>query len=252
MTSHYKNGIALAVLLTTALMPSHAFAQISGFNTLNYTLNGGATINNNVLAITDGGGSEARSAFFNTKQVVTGFVAQFTYQEIGGPIHGATFAIQNAGLNAVGAPDNGLGYQGIGSSIAYEMSLSFGGTAVYTNGAVGGNGGYNSNSPVNLSSGHPILVNLQYAAGNLLETLTDNTASTTYTHTFTGLNIPAIVGANQAFVGFTGGTGGFATPQNISNFTFTPTASSTPEPGCTGLLAGLGLSGVVFLKRRRK
>src|SRR4051794_40767181 len=56
-------------------LPS-ARADLGGFS--GFTLNGGATSDGATLTLTDGGGSEARSAFNNAVQNVTSFTTSFT------------------------------------------------------------------------------------------------------------------------------------------------------------------------------
>jgi hypothetical protein len=76
-------------------------------------------------------------------------------------------------------------------------------------------------SPVSLISGHQIQVTLTYDGTTLTEDLVDlddpmvPTFSTSYT-----VNIPAILGANGATVGFTGATGGAHCRQIITDFTY--------------------------------
>jgi hypothetical protein len=50
-------------------------------------------------------------------------------------------------------------------------------------------------------------------------TLTDTVTSASVTEVFP-INIPATVGGNAAWVGFTGGTGGSAAIQNILSWTY--------------------------------
>ena len=62
-------------------------------------------------------------------------------------------------------------------------------------------------SNIDLHSGHVFNVSLTYNGTVLQETVTDATTGATYVHNYT-VNIPALVGGNTAFVGFTGATGG--------------------------------------------
>ena len=93
-----------------------------------WTLNGGATIQNNVLTLTDGQpGGEARSVFFNFPMYCKAFRVSFTYQSVQGTTatkaDGITFCLQNtaAGTEAVGTGGGSLGYTGITNSMAIAI-----------------------------------------------------------------------------------------------------------------------------------
>ena len=185
-----------------------------------------------VARLTDGGGNEARSIIYNQPQPINGnFTASFTYTPSGGGTRadGATFVLQEVGTTALGGGGGSLGYGGIAApAAAFEMNIYNGhtiGTNFVTNGTTGT---YNltQNAPataLNLNSGNPINVVLTYnsATGKLTEKDTDATANTTYTTTY-DVNFVNLFGQNTAFVGFTGGTGGSTSTQQISNYVFTP------------------------------
>ena len=61
--------------------------------------------------------------------------------------------------------------------------------------------------------------NLTYDGTTLKLTLTDLATMATWSHPFT-INIPATVGGNTAYVGFTGGTGTRTATQHILSWTF--------------------------------
>ncbi len=65
-----------------------------------------------------------------------------------------------------------------------------------------------TSSGVNLHSGNTMGAHLMYDGTTLTLTVTDLVTTASYT-TSTAINIPATVGGNTAYVGFTGGTGGF-------------------------------------------
>jgi hypothetical protein len=69
-------------------------------------------------------------------------------------------------------------------------------------------------------------------------TITDNVADTTFSQTWP-INIPQVVGSQQAYVGFTGGTGGQTSSQKIETWTYVGTNTSGPLPTTTSLVSSL-------------
>jgi len=181
--------------------------------------------------LTDGGAYEAHSAFFDVPQIVTNFQVQFIYQATGvGNTKlgdGAAFVVQNAstGVNALGVNGGGLGYTGIPLSAAIEFYLESGmGTRLAKGGSPGS---YTSTLPVNLASGDPISVVLNYNGTNLAENLVDETTGASYSANY-AVNIPlAVGGSSTAFVGFTGADGASVSVQTITDFTFRARAATT-------------------------
>jgi T5SS/PEP-CTERM-associated repeat protein len=223
-----KTGIIVVFVL--GLMAPSVRAQINGFGTngTGWTLNGGPTIVSDVLTLTDDGGAEASSAWFSIPQTNNSFTASFIYQASGSlQADGVTFVLQNVGLTALGTVGGGLGYCGIGASVAFEINIysdaSGGrGTSFDTNGVTADCSGgtpYTSTAPVNLASGDPISVTVTYTGNLLNETLFDLVTSDSFTTNYT-VNISTAVGGGTAYVGFTGGTGGLTSIQTISNFMY--------------------------------
>jgi hypothetical protein len=65
-------------------------------------------------------------------------------------------------------------------------------------------------------------VQMTYNGTTLTMTITDTTTpANTFTTSWT-INIPATVGGNTAYVGFTGATGGSTAIQDIITWTYTP------------------------------
>jgi len=80
-------------------------------------------------------------------------------------------------------------------------------------------GAYSPILPVGLGdNANPVQVNLSYNGTVLTAKFTDTVALTTFTTNYT-VNIPSIIGANDAYIGFTGADGGVASTMVISNFT---------------------------------
>lgn len=183
-----------------------------------------------VLQITSTANSEATSYWFNSAQSATNFTANFTYNDVsGGGADGIGFVLQNQGTNALGNAGGAVGYGGITSSVALNFSIFNGSHFGFTGGGVA-NSNTGPTGSVNLSSTNtPTNVTVSYVpvsnAGVITATFVQggNTFSKS-----TVVNIPGLVGANTAIVGFTGGTGGFNTNQQISNFTYTAGTASLP------------------------
>lgn len=196
----------------------------------------GSPVSGNVLTLTDGGGSESHAAWLNSRQYIGAFEASYTYQDVGGGgADGCAFVLQNStnGTSAVGGAGGGLGYSGITPSVALEFNIYSGNTngyALRTNGVTGIP--YNRTGSLRLDGGDPIGVSLFYDGTTLSMTLTDAVAQVSFS-TNVVVSIPAIVGTNSAYVGFTGGDGAAASTQKISNFFFAslPQISIQPTNG---------------------
>jgi hypothetical protein len=260
--------IRTAALLTIAfcviaLQPARGditgFGDGSGY-TLNTNGNVTPSINAGTLTLTTGNSFQAASAFYSTPQNTGSFTAVFTYQG-SGVADGGAFVIQRdpAGAAALGGDGSGLGYAlapdtpaKITNSVGLEIniySFTHAGTYLATQGT-SGIFQYLPTSPVDLDTGDPIKFSLTYnaTAQTLSETLTDTLhPTTTYSHTFSGIDIASEVNSSSAFVGFTAGTGGLASTQTFSDFQF---QSAVPEPS-SALLMVLGLGVVVSRWFRR-
>jgi hypothetical protein len=201
-----------------------------GFSSTGLALNGFAKLDGTRLRLTDGGDTEAGSGFYTTPLNVQSFTTDFSFQLTNPNADGMAFVIQNAGTTALGPTGGGLGYGGTGgihSSVAVKFDLynnageGDNSTGLYQNGTsptipattLGGN--------VNLHSGDVFNVQITYDGTTLSMTITDaNTPADTFTTSW-AVNILGKVGANTAYVGFTGGTGGMTATQDILNWTFT-------------------------------
>lgn len=245
-----KIGQTAGLALLASLIPwagHHAEASFTGFGTgagftLNGQMNGAPTISNGVLTLTDGFGSETRSAFYNTAQSITSFTAQFTYQDVGGGgADGVAFVIQNnpQGVNAGGTGGGALGYGGLTQSVGVLLSLlnPSAGTGLGVNGTTAT---FTPSGAVAIPSGHLIRVNLSYDGATLSETLVDQTTLQSFSAAYR-VDIAGTIGSSTGFVGFTGATGAGASTQQISALTFA-NAAAVPEPSSL-LLLGVGAGG---------
>lgn len=209
--------------------------------------NGNSAISSNLLSLTDGGGGEASSFFYNYPQYIGAFKASYTYQDVGGTVgggaDGVSFCIQNdpRGTSALGGGGGSLGV-GTATSITPSAELEFN---LYTGnseqvgytfltdgltGAGGDNGNYAKPGNVVIDDGDPINVSLYYDGDTLSLTLQDAVASTSFSTNLVVGSLTRIVDGDTAYVGFTGGDGGVASTQTITNFSFVsiPLASIQP------------------------
>jgi hypothetical protein len=237
------------------------FGDGSGY-TLNSLITPAPSINGGTLTLTNiDVSNQAASAFYNTRQSTGSFTASFTYQA-SGVADGIAFVIQNDpnGLNALGSLGSGLGYAATGGnpqSIVNSVGLQVdyygftGGPGTYL-GTQGSSGIFNylPTNPVNFNDPVQFTITYDANAQTLSETLVDTLSpTTTYSHTFGGLDLAAEVGGGSAYVGFTGGTGGLASTQTISNFEFQTAA--VPEPGSL-TLALMGIGATLGMWRTRR
>src|SRR5262249_23956296 len=84
-------------------------------------------------------------------------------------------------------------------------------------------------SGIDLHSQGVFQVNLAYNGTMLTETITDETLAShpTFTHAYT-VNIPALLGSDVCYAGFTSGTGGLTTVADVQKWTYSFTE---PKPG---------------------
>ena len=216
--------------ITTASYFTSTTAELNyaagAFTAEGLTFNNGADVSGNLLQITDGGTGESRSAWYSTKVPVSSFTTDFTFQQLNAEADGFTFTIQNDGVNAVGDGGEGLGYQSIGKSVAIKFDLynnageGMNSTGMYVNGAVPTVPAIDlTPSGIDLHSGDIMHAHLIYDGSALAMTLTDPHTNAMVTLTFR-VDIPAIVGAGSAYVGFTGSAGGFSATQNVLSWSY--------------------------------
>ena len=225
-----------------ASAPNINFA--SGFTTsTGLQFNGSAALVSSQLQLTNTSAQhEAGSVFFNTPINISNFTTNFTFQLTSAVADGFTFTIQNsaAGATAVGPSGGGLGYgpdapggtPGISNSVAVKFDLynnsgeGTDSTGLYTNGASPTTPSTDmTSSGVVLTSGDNMAVQITYNGTTLAMTITDTTINKTFSTSWP-VNIPQTIGGTTAFVGFTGGTGGFLAIQNIKTWTLSSTTTA--------------------------
>ena len=198
----------------------------AGFDGAGLDLNGATTYSGTALQLTNGSNNEASSAFSAAPLNIRSFTTDFAFQLVNPQADGFTFVIQNAGPTALGAAAEGLGFWGIPHSVAIKFDIynnvgeGAESTGLYTDGvaptvpAVSLTG-----TPINLHSGDPIAAHITYDGTDLTLTLTDSSTLGTWSYSWP-INIPATVGGNTAYVGFTAGTGGETATQNVLSWTY--------------------------------
>lgn len=228
-------------LLTAASIYSFDFGQ--GFNANAIALNQGAAYAGNSLALTDGGASETRSAFYDSTVPITAFQTDFTIRSSAATGEGLTFVIQGVGPTQVGTGAGGLGYQGIPSSAAIKFDLlneegeDANSTGLYTNGVRPTATGSIDLTPtgINLRSGDDLDVDITNTGTTLTVKEADAAASNYATQTYNNLNLVSLVGSSFGYVGFSASTGATTAVLQIARWTYTDNTGMTS--------AGLNLSG---------
>jgi hypothetical protein len=206
-----------------------------GFTTGSMVLNGNAAISGNVLSLTTTNGTfQASSAWYPTPVNIQNFTTDFSFQTSAGSptADGLTFTLQNNSTAALGGAGGNLAYAGIANSIAVKFDLysnageGVDSTGLYPNGASPTTPAVDmTGSGIDLHSGDIFRVHMTYDGANLAMTITDTTTSATFTQTWP-VSIPSSIGANTAYAGFTGATGGYTSNQNILSWTMSSGASS--------------------------
>jgi len=183
---------------------------------------GTATINGSALQLTDSTQtSEIGAAWYVAPVNIQSFTASFTMKFVSASGYGMAFVIQNqngsstdtssqqvsGGPYNLGLPISGLGYQGTLASIAVKFdSLTSPGntTGLYEDGAAPTTG-QTPITGIQLGSGDPINVTLTYNGTTLAMSMKDTVTGATFATSWT-VNIPALVGGDTAYIGFTGST----------------------------------------------
>src|SRR5262249_42764633 len=160
------------------------------------------------------------------------------------------FVIQNNSPTALGGAGGSLGYQGINNSVAVTyrafvpslpnsdsetelgVNSQFVTSTDITAATVSAPGGpLNFHATADTFPPNDVYRStLTYDGTTLTETITDLNTGTTFTTSY-AVNIPAIVGGDTAFVGFSGGDGGLTLTNEVFTWTYTPTTQNLPPLG---------------------
>ena len=220
----------LLAVMTAALSANAAVdvCYFGGPNLPNFKLNGNARLDGTSLVVTDAVGNQGSSLSYNAPLSTSGNISIQMKVKISangnGGADGITFVMHNdpAGVAALGALGDGIGYAGITKSVIVEFDT-------YTNAyygdpndnhvAVQKNGDPNhstanrialiSNPGVTLKSGQPVWLWIEYtgATKNLRVFLANTSTRPASPIVNATVDVPSIVGS-QMFLTFTGSTGG--------------------------------------------
>jgi len=195
--------------------------------------NGHTALDGLCRMLTDCGQYETGSAFFTTPVNIHSFITHFLFFLSGAgqydaPVaDGFTFTIQRDGKTALGRHGEGLGYEGIGKSVAIKFDLYNNAgegpdsTGLYVDGALPTTPAVDlTGTGIDLHSYDTFDAQIAYDGTNLELTLTDTLTQAVWSHAFP-VDIPSTVGGDTAYVGFTAGTGENIASQLLFNWTFT-------------------------------
>ncbi len=210
------------------------------------TLNGNATLAGSALRLTSVGKKQQGSAFFDRPLTVdadTSFTTQFEFNLSGGKggADGFSFMLQNdsQGVASLGDKGGGLGYRGITQSLAIEFDTYKNGTDINNNHlAILQDGNVTdalttTPAPFDLNSGDALTAWIEYdGESDLLEVFLSDTSVKPETALLTqNIDLEAVVG-DQAYLGFSAGTGGLSNNHDINNWKINNKATN---PGVIGL-----------------
>jgi len=215
------------------------FASASGL-----TLNGNAAVTAGALRVAANVANQAGSAFLSSPITIgpnTSISSRWVFR-VHGSVDGAdgmTFVIQGIGANAIGAAGGGLGYDGMGQSLAIEVDNYAGATdpnanhlGILSNGSVTTHlATFTPGWDLEDGLSHTVWVEYDGPANQLRVyaaqgNVTTRPASPVMAAT---VDLPALVGS-QAWFGFSGGTGGLFNNHDIESWSISLNAFALPAP----------------------
>lgn len=206
----------------------------------NLTLNGGATVANGALVITDDNWGEARSAFQTVPVDVRLFTTAFAFQITDPGADGFTFCLQSNSPAALGGSGGALGFVGITHSIAVKFDLwdnageGSNSTGLFTDGTLPTLPAVDlTPSGIDLHSGHVFNVLMTYDGATLLVQISDTTTGASATQSY-AIDIPGALGSDVAYAGFTGGTGGLYATQRVLHWEYVNQINADPPTIAVG------------------
>jgi hypothetical protein len=234
------NSVGIANSSTSSVVAAPS-GSIGFYNPADWTINTDSTfttqpnITDQVFYGTDGGGSEGCTAWYNNLVFINGFTVSFTYQDVGGSpgnnADGESFTLQESGPTYVNGGGGSLAISGLTPSADWEFNL-YASTSPHIIGIYyntdGTTGTYDTTGTVNISSGDPISITIQYSPGGAVtETLFDKTSQDTFTTNYNIGDLTALLGSSYAYMGFSSADGGVASVQTVSDLLFISTPPAT-------------------------
>jgi hypothetical protein len=253
----------------TGASPIFSYPNFSGSPSVHPS--GNVAISDSQVHLTDGTSHNGGGLWYDTVRNIQSFTTTFTFQLPGIDGYGMLFVIQNAnsttnpgyaGLLAGGNSANGMGYGGgggvsqpaLGNSVGIKFDATpfnqtswyvapppLSSTGLYVDGgpAIGANGPNSGFGPevdlhrfnISVGSGDVMQAIITYDGSILTMVLTDTSTGAT-TRLSWPVDIPAVVGANTAYIGFTG-----STPMSSSSATVTKVLSWAFSEGYNPRLA---------------
>ncbi len=232
-------------------------------NAAGLSLNGDAALVGSVLRLTPAQDDQNGTAFFNdpipvneTTSFQTSFQFQITGTEGSAGADGLVFVLQNstAGPNAlIGSADGGgLGYAGIGNSLAIEFDTYKGSydlndnhISILANGIVS-QAMQTQTAPMDLNSGNLVSAWIDYNGNTnqLAVFAADNATKPSSPLMTANIDLESFVGG-QAFLGFTAATGGSNNNHDVLNWqtSLDVPPTSPPNPG-TEIIAEAVVTGL--------
>jgi hypothetical protein len=253
-----SSGAQPSTVVTSTYTIPNGINYGNGFSSAQgLTLNGSTALSNGVLQITNGGLNQAGSVFSSQPLNIQAFTTDFTFQLSSAKAEGFTFTIQNTGPKALGSSGAYLGYAGLSPNpgITKSIAIKFDfysdagegtdSTGIYVNGAMPTTPAVSlASTGIQLDSGDAMHAHFTYDGTTFSMTLTDTVTGKSASITQSG-NIAQIVGANTAYIGFTGSTGSLSAIQKLLTWTFT---SGAPAP--TAVHADFTASGAQAAKQQ--
>lgn len=237
-------GTSASQTFTWVISPPTQSYQFTSFpNGNGLRLNGNAAVVAPALRLTPNVNNQAGSAYLTDPIAIgpnTSFSTRLVFR-VHGTADGAdgmAFVVQGVGETALGATGGGLGYSGLGNSVAIEIDNYQGGgdpngnhVGIVTGGDVAVHAQtYTPGFDLENGSSHTLWAEYDGTTDTLRVYLAQGIVTTrpaTPVMTATGLDLPARVGGT-AWFGFTAGTGGLANNHDVEAWSLTVNAFALP------------------------